>query len=200
MKNKIVAIENKMAIESKFNEGFTDFIFKDVKNFRKNVNLVLGDACALPFKNKTFDFAICIEGLEHIDDYTRAIDEVARVLKKNSPFLLTTPNGEVVSLKKSNPTHVRHFLPHELVFMLKRKFEDVKIVKRGYFISFILSEVRISKFLLRKRILIFRIPLFIIGTVLSIVCKIAYLPLMSYEQKFLQHKRGGYNLLAVANK
>jgi ubiquinone/menaquinone biosynthesis C-methylase UbiE len=51
----------------------------------------------LPFKDRTFDFVICIEGIEHIENSHHLIRECSRVLKTNGYLLLSTPN--VMSIK-----------------------------------------------------------------------------------------------------
>lgn len=47
-----------------------------------NAAYMVGDALSLPFRDRTFDFALCICALEHFADNTAAIREINRVLKK----------------------------------------------------------------------------------------------------------------------
>lgn len=49
-----------------------------------SVNVVIGDAQNLPFKNDYFDRVLAIHVLEHLPDLPSAIREVNRVLKKNA--------------------------------------------------------------------------------------------------------------------
>lgn len=51
----------------------------------------------LPFDNASFDAALAIEVLEHIDGHDRFFEEVARVLKPGGIVMFTTPN--ILSLK-----------------------------------------------------------------------------------------------------
>lgn len=44
--------------------------------------LVVADVCALPFKNKAFDYVYTAHTLEHVDDIELALKELSRVAKK----------------------------------------------------------------------------------------------------------------------
>lgn len=59
----------------------------------RGVEIKQGDLSkALPYENETFDFATCVEGIEHIENPQQAIREFARVLKPNGQLIITTPN------------------------------------------------------------------------------------------------------------
>ncbi len=51
----------------------------------------------LPFDDASFDAAVAIEVLEHIDGHDRLFSEVARVLRRDGLVMFTTPN--ILSLK-----------------------------------------------------------------------------------------------------
>jgi SAM-dependent methyltransferase len=55
-------------------------------------NLRTGDAMALEFAENTFDFVFSYHALEHIDDPSAAVAEIARVLKAGGGFWIGTPN------------------------------------------------------------------------------------------------------------
>jgi SAM-dependent methyltransferase len=56
-------------------------------------NFVEASAYALPFPDEHFDAVICSEVLEHLDDYPKALAEVARVLKPGGIFAVTVPRA-----------------------------------------------------------------------------------------------------------
>jgi ubiquinone/menaquinone biosynthesis C-methylase UbiE len=45
-----------------------------------------------PFTDKSFEYVISIEGIEHIENHFSFLSEVERVLKKEGVLILTTPN------------------------------------------------------------------------------------------------------------
>lgn len=66
---------------------------------------VIGDVKEMPFKDKSFDVAVSIEVLEHLDkdDGLKMIKEMERVAKRK--IILTTPNGFLATYggPKDNP-------------------------------------------------------------------------------------------------
>lgn len=46
----------------------------------------------LPFEDASFDYVACVEGIEHTENPSNAIRELARVLKPGGRLVLTTPN------------------------------------------------------------------------------------------------------------
>lgn len=62
-------------------------IFCEKVNLNKN----------LPFKNESFDFTLCANGIEHLENPFHFIRECYQVLKKRGKILLTTPN--ILNLK-----------------------------------------------------------------------------------------------------
>jgi len=70
--------------------GLEDCKFSDVIPFKQvdfNDNL-------LPYANESFDAAVAIEVIEHVNDPHRFINELYRVVKKDGVVVLTTPNVE----------------------------------------------------------------------------------------------------------
>lgn len=55
-----------------------------------DVALVRGDACALPFGDRSFDLVVCLEVLEHLPDPGRALREARRVSRGGC--LLSVPH------------------------------------------------------------------------------------------------------------
>jgi SAM-dependent methyltransferase len=56
-----------------------------------NAALCRADAKHLPFRDGSFDLAICLYGLHHFRGYFQALHEIARVLKPGGTFALIDP-------------------------------------------------------------------------------------------------------------
>ena len=78
----------------------------------------------LPFADSSFDCVICFQVIEHIKDDRRFVEEVARVLRPQGRFIVTTPNRPM-SLTR-NPWHVREYEAAELEALLRRDFAQVE--------------------------------------------------------------------------
>ena len=59
---------------------------------RASAPVLAADAVRLPFADATFAGAVCTEVLEHVDDPTVALAELARVLRPGALAFVTTPN------------------------------------------------------------------------------------------------------------
>jgi ubiquinone/menaquinone biosynthesis C-methylase UbiE len=46
----------------------------------------------LPFDDNSFDYALCVEGLEHIENPANAVREFARLLKSRGVLIISIPN------------------------------------------------------------------------------------------------------------
>lgn len=116
-------------------------VFKEL-NYKK-VDMSL----TFPFGDKTFDYVVSIEGIEHIENQFSFIREVSRVLKSGGEFVITTPNvlslesrfkffvsgfhslaSKPLSYDKENIffEHINPIDLHYLYFMLKRSNFDIK--------------------------------------------------------------------------
>lgn len=59
----------------------------------KEVPLVTGDMNRpLPFRDGSFDYVVCIDGIEHLENPYLAIREFARILKPGGELFISTPN------------------------------------------------------------------------------------------------------------
>ena len=56
------------------------------------IPLAQGEATQLPYKNESFDAAICSETIEHVADEAKVISEIARVLRPGGLLFITAPN------------------------------------------------------------------------------------------------------------
>ncbi|HHO75405.1 MAG TPA: class I SAM-dependent methyltransferase [Deltaproteobacteria bacterium] len=46
----------------------------------------------LPFEDASFDYVVCVEGIEHTENPYNAIREISRILKPGGRLVITTPN------------------------------------------------------------------------------------------------------------
>ena len=56
------------------------------------VDLRRGDATCLEFADRSFDFVFSFHVLEHIPNYTKALDEMRRVLRDGGAYCIGTPS------------------------------------------------------------------------------------------------------------
>ncbi|MDH7511386.1 MAG: class I SAM-dependent methyltransferase [Clostridiales bacterium] len=74
----------------------------------------------LPFKDRAFDLALCLDYLEHVEADDRALRELARVLKNGGETILVTPHTG------------KFFFLHKLRSALGLKLEDFGHKREGY--------------------------------------------------------------------
>jgi ubiquinone/menaquinone biosynthesis C-methylase UbiE len=99
----------------------------------KNIDFEIGDVTKLKFKDSSFDFILSSDVLEHVPDHEKAINEFARVLKKNGTLILTFPYDYEHSKKVMKKFgHVRPGYDEEIMMQLGKK-HGLKIEKMtGY--------------------------------------------------------------------
>jgi 2-polyprenyl-3-methyl-5-hydroxy-6-metoxy-1,4-benzoquinol methylase len=89
--------------------GFWVSADEDQANLRAARDLLKGDLVrlrgeALPFQDRSFDTALCLDYLEHIENDDAVLAEIARVLQPNGELILVTPNtGRFYLLHKLRP-------------------------------------------------------------------------------------------------
>lgn len=92
------------------------------------------EAMPLPVVSGSFDLAIALEVLEHVDDDRGFVAEVARVLTPCGRFLCSTPNrrmtnpGTCITDAPFNLHHVREYEAEELVRLLAAMFDEVELL------------------------------------------------------------------------
>lgn len=75
--------------------------------------------------DNTYDCVVTFQVIEHIENDSLFLSEIARVLKPGGVALLTTPNRKM-SLSR-NPWHIREYLPRELRELAMKYFSDVRL-------------------------------------------------------------------------
>ena len=99
----------------------------------KSVKYLSGDAYQLPFESESFDSVSAMDFLEHVDDPSKAVNEIGRVLKPGGQFFFHTFNRNwlaniviirmVEKLVKNTPKNMHvielFITPEELTQMCK---------------------------------------------------------------------------------
>ena len=115
-----VAIETKYQKPSSFiagidpSEGMLNIGYSKIKknNIEKDINLILGVAESLPFKNNTFDAVTIAYGIRNTVDYIKSLDEIYRVLKPGGKLLIlefAIPKGMII--KPIYLTYFKYIMP-----------------------------------------------------------------------------------------
>ena len=79
--------------------------------------------------DKSMDYVVSFQVIEHIKNDDFFVSEVYRVLKNGGKFIVTTPNKKM-SLTRS-PWHIREYTVNELEDLLLKSFQSVN--KQGVF-------------------------------------------------------------------
>ena len=105
---------------------------KFVKKFGPYDELVLADATNLPFRDRSFDFTLACEVIEHLPQELgdRFFIEVERVSRKKT--ILTTPNGPWELNKPANISTETHKSAYTVADLAKRGYK-VRGVGFAYF-------------------------------------------------------------------
>jgi len=161
--------------------GFKAFLGDIERNnilYRNGRSVQLNLNAFLPFKNQIFDYLICIEGIEHLENPHHLVREFARVLKEGGHLIITTPN--VMTIKSrwrflfysyldyfryfgpipSYEKHQIHEYDHQHINPLF--YEEIKFIltKYGFRIRTILTnrmvKKRICGFSIIKRLILYQ--------------------------------------------
>jgi len=65
----------------------------------------LGDICALPFNDRSFDLILATDIVEHVDDDILALSELHRVLKPGRHVLITVPTFQLLWGQEDEVSH-----------------------------------------------------------------------------------------------
>lgn len=89
------------------------------------------DARQIPFVAGAFDWVVCFETLEHVENGERLVAEAARVLRDGGVFVVSSPNrGEYARTfpGHSNPFHRHEYEPEELEQLVRGHFRHVALL------------------------------------------------------------------------
>jgi len=122
----VTDIPRESAVQKELNLGFTEAITKKLKA-RGNVKQVLyDDMTATKLAPASYDGVVSVEVIEHVPADELFVKNIAATLKPGGFFLVTTPNGDHLTVIK-NPDHLRHYKKAELETLLKKYFSKVEL-------------------------------------------------------------------------
>lgn len=106
------------------------------------------DAHDLPFADNSFDVIVCLEVLEHLQDYRRALSEIHRVLQPSGKLIASIPHrfkggpGETNPFYGCNRFHLYEPGEGEFRKALEQHFEKVEFRYQVFKESFVLHLAR----------------------------------------------------------
>lgn len=103
------------------NVTYSDLSFTAMSALRKMTGKgfhVVADAGRLPFKSGAFQYAVCSEVLEHIQDDVQCIRELNRVLDDHGRLVITFPHRKAYFT--NDDRFVAHFRRYEAEEMMKK--------------------------------------------------------------------------------
>ncbi|MCS7151563.1 MAG: class I SAM-dependent methyltransferase [Endomicrobia bacterium] len=101
------------------------------------------DVCKIEFEDNFFDIVVGFDILEHIEDDTKAAEEIYRVLKPKGKFVFTVPAFQFI------------FSSHDVVLGHKRRYN--KKMLKSLFLSFKIKQMFFYQYILFPFMIIFRI-------------------------------------------
>lgn len=82
------------------------------------------------FPDGSFDVVVCLELIEHVENYVAVMAEMRRLLKPGGILVLSTPNKDITSPGRETPIHefhVHEFTIPELRQLCRRYFAEVEL-------------------------------------------------------------------------
>src|SRR3954471_24788211 len=84
----------------------------------------------LPFEDASFDYLVCVEGLEHIENPANAIREFSRIIKTGGTLIASVPNIMNIEerFKWLISGHTSHFKPLSSAYLagVRRTYPDIE--------------------------------------------------------------------------
>ncbi len=97
----------------------------------QNVQFIAGSVTAVPIQeDHSFDVVVCFEAIEHIEDQEKLLGEVARLLKPEGVFIVSTPNKAEYHHEgeEDNPFHVKELDFDEFRQLLACHFKNLRFL------------------------------------------------------------------------
>ena len=180
----------------KFFNGY-EYVAMDIeKNKESQRDLdVIGSIEKIPFPDKKFDVVLCLEVLEHVENYQSALNEIFRVLKKEGILLLTVP---LMSVGFHNDFY--RFTPLAIKNLFaKTGFKIDKINPIGGYFRMLGWQISKISYLIKKpENKLFFIPYYLIKIPIGLIFQII-IPLILFHLDWLDKDKNetcGYLILA----
>jgi SAM-dependent methyltransferase len=126
----ITDIPRESDIQQQLRLGITGEIEQRLRKNRSNIDsVILEDMVRSTLPDASFDGVICVEVIEHVEEFEEFVHQMARVTKPGGFLYLTTPNGEWCKNEGEdyNPDHVQHFTRSQLEGVLKKHYSKVDV-------------------------------------------------------------------------
>jgi SAM-dependent methyltransferase len=102
-----------------------DRVAADASHRAAGAHFVRGDVTRAPFRGDSFDLVASFQVIEHLEDPSDYLAQMARLLRPGGTALLTTPNR--LTSDGVNPYHVHEYVADELAGVLGRHFSEVEM-------------------------------------------------------------------------
>lgn len=89
--------------------------------------IIHGDAQNLPFGAREFSLIICLEVLEHLPDFRKAVTEIHRVLNADGRVIVSVPYRKHGAKSDINPYHLYEPGEQELIDEFTKHFRNVEV-------------------------------------------------------------------------
>lgn len=93
----------------------------------KNMDFLVASAYKIPFEDKSFDYIVSSDVIEHLKYPEKMVSEIKRVWNKKGKIIITSPIR--ITEKPLDRMHCQEFFEEELKKLFKKYFEDIKIIK-----------------------------------------------------------------------
>lgn len=88
-----------------------------------------GDCVSIPYQKDSFDVVVSFETIEHIEDQTRFLREVRRVLRPGGLFICSTPDTAVYQHPDGkNPFHTKELTRDEFDQLVAKRFANIRLL------------------------------------------------------------------------
>lgn len=113
-------------VQHLLNLGVTDAQISSLRRNRSNVaDVVFDDMSQSALRTGSFDAAVSVEVIEHVEDDVGFVRNLARVVRPGGPVVLTTPNGDAKPIPTGD--HRRHYRREQLVELLAPYFDVIDV-------------------------------------------------------------------------